>query len=165
MQKNVGMNFWGRVFVISHRARRGRGGKPLSRTEDTEDAEDAEAFHYLAQSTRRTRRHSIISHRGRRGRGGKPQRHSMPGVSTPVAWNPRALTLDFTSHFRLHASYFIVVCQQMNATSCVTYLAQRTQRCAEVIVTFYFRLYFTLPTSCFLLHLPYERTRLPRWLV
>jgi hypothetical protein len=38
--KKCGDEFWGRVFIISHSGRRGRGGNPLSRTEDTEDAEN-----------------------------------------------------------------------------------------------------------------------------
>ena len=29
-------------------------------------------------------------------------------VSAPGAWNLRALTHDFTSHFRLYASYFVL---------------------------------------------------------
>ncbi len=84
MQKFLGMNFLGRVFVGSHRGRRGRGGIPLSRTEG---AEVAEAFYYLAQRAQRTGRHSIISHRGRRGRGGirkEPQHAAALSNSFPL---------------------------------------------------------------------------------
>ena len=80
------------------------------------------------------------------------------------------VTSDFTSYFRLHASYFVQRHSMPGAgTRSVEspwlthdgFSLARTAEAegAEVIVTSYFRLHAAYFTP------PYDRTRLPRWLV
>ena len=101
MQKNVGMNFWGRVFIISHRARRGRRGSPLSRTEHTEGAEvhpNVIPCRVLAPGAWNLR--------------GVPY----DGFSLARTEDTEGAEAIVTSYFRLHAAYFVL----RNLATCIS---------------------------------------------